>query len=345
MSKAALHQSIRNQSFLLKEWIAGGIAALMLTLALAGLWLAFTRSIWLVFALGGVVAVGLLLPFFAAMPVLHPRRIRVSQTPADFGIARWENVNFLAADGVQLRGWFIPPASSTDGPTIVFVHGLGGNRGELLPEAAMLARAGYGALLFDLRNHGRSRGTLTTLGFREVEDVRGAVAYLEMRGDVNRARIGLFGHSMGAATVVRAAARLAQVRVVIAQGAYSSLEENIARGVIAQAGLPPFIFAPLMIWLGERATGLRVNQVRPIDDVASIAPRALLLIHGMRDSVVTVENSRRLYHAANEPKELFLVNAAQHKTPMFASPSEYEKRVTDFLAVHLRGDRVVQPGI
>lgn len=340
MSKAALHQSILNRSFLLKELLAGSVAALILTLTLAALWLALTRSFLLVFAISGVLAFGLLAPILAAMPVLHPRRIRVTQTPTAFGIARWENVDFRASDGVHLRGWFIPPAPAADGATIIFVHGLGGNRGELLPEAAMLARAWYGALLFDLRNHGRSRGTLTTLGYREVEDVRGAVAYLDARAEVNRARIGLFGHSMGAATVLRAAARIAQVRAVIAQGAYSSLEENIARGVVAQAGLPPFIFARLMVWLGERATGLRVNQVRPIDDVAQIAPRALLLIHGMRDPVVTVENSQRLYRAASEPKELFLVNAAQHKTPMLCNPREFEKRVTDFLALHLRDDLV-----
>jgi fermentation-respiration switch protein FrsA (DUF1100 family) len=135
---------------------------------------------------------------------------------------------------------------------------------------------------------------------------------------------------------LRAAARLSQVRAVIAQSAYSSLEENIARGTIAQAGLPPFLFAPLIVWLGERVTGLRVNQVRPVDDVARIAPRAVMFIHGAQDRAIPPDNSRRLYRAASEPKDLLMIEGAEHHQVMQTNLPEYEKRVTQFLDQHLR---------
>lgn len=336
LNKIALDSFARNRFFLLKEIAAVFIAALILVLAMATLWLAYTRSVFLAVIFFAILSGGLLAPYLAAMPVLHPRRIRVAFTPADFGIAKWQNVAFFSSDGVELRAWFIPPDPQSNGAAVVFVHGLGGNRGELLPEAAMLVKHGYGALLLDLRNHGRSRGTLTTLGYCEVEDVGGAVAYLQARPEVNPDRVGLFGYSMGGATVLRAAARLCQVRAVIAQSAYSSLEENIARGTIAQAGLPPFLFAPLIIWLGERATGLRVNQVRPVDDVAQIAPRAVMFIHGAQDRAITPDNSRRLYRAANEPKELLLIEHAEHHQVMQTNLPEYEQRVTKFLDQYLR---------
>ena len=254
---------------------------------------------------------------------------------------RWEETVFKATDGVELSAWFIPPAPQGDGSTVVFVHGLGGNRGDLLTEAAMLHSRGYGALLFDSRNHGRSRGSITTLGYSEVDDVRGAVEYLLARPEVNPAHIGLFGYSMGGATVLRAAARIPQVRAVIAASAYANLKDNIAHGISTKTGLPPFPFAPLMIWLGERMTGVRIEQIRPVDDVVRLAPRAVLFIHGMQDDAVDVQNAYRLYDAACEPKGLYLVQNASHTGLLFANPQEFERRVGEFLDRNLRGLRSV----
>jgi dipeptidyl aminopeptidase/acylaminoacyl peptidase len=302
------------------------------------LWLAYNRAIYLIFLFFAIIAGGLLIPYLAMMSMLHPRRTHPQITPTGVGIARWENVRLIATDGVELSAWFIPPGPEGDGATLVFVHGLGGNRSELLAEAAMLARHGYGALLIDLRHHGDSQGKMATLGFAETEDVCGAVKFLLSRPEVNPARIGLLGHSMGGATVLRAAARMDQVRAVVAQSAYSSLEENVARGTVAQAGLPPFLFGPLIVWLGERASGLRLKQVRPIDDVPAISPRAILFVHGKQDHAISTENSLRLYAAANEPKELYLMENAGHKAMMAVNPAEYENRVVTFLDRHLRGD-------
>jgi cephalosporin-C deacetylase-like acetyl esterase len=148
----------------------------------------------------GVVAAGAWLAHAKAMGLVHPGRTQPVCTPADRGVVRWEDVRFSSADNLQLAGWFIPPDPRGDGATLIFLHGLGGNRGEFLDEAAMLTEHGYGALLLDMRNHGQSQGTVTTLGYAEVEDVRGAVAYLLARPEVNPQRIGLVGSSMGGST-------------------------------------------------------------------------------------------------------------------------------------------------
>ena len=285
----------------------------------------------------GIVVAGVWLAHTRAMTLVHPGRTQPACTPADRGVGRWEEVRFSTPDNLQLAGWFIPPDPQSDGATLVFIHGLGGNREGLLDEAVMLARHGYGALLLDLRNHGQSQGTVTTLGYAEVEDVRGAVAYLLAQPEVNPERIGLVGCSMGGAVVIRAAARIPQVRVVVAQSAFSSLEENINEGVRALTGLAPFPFAPLVTWFGEREAGLRIRQVRPVDDVAQIAPRALLFIHGEQDPVIDVSNSLRLYEAAREPKELYLIPNAGHGGLLAADPAEFERRVVGFLDAHLRG--------
>ena len=96
-----------------------------------------------------------------------------------------------------------------------------------------------------------------------------------------------------------------------------------------------------MIWLGERMTGLRIDQICPIDDVEHIAPRAVLFIHGTQDPTVNVSNSVKLYNAACEPKSLYLVKNAGHSGLLFASPPEFDLRVADFLDRHLRE---IKPG-
>ena len=337
--QAALPGWLRKHAGLLGRLLAVSVAILFLALTLGAVWLGYMQPVSLLATLALITSAGMILSYVAARPILHPRRTQPKFTPSDFGMPHSEEILFNAADGVELGAWFVPPDPKGDGATVVFVHGLGGNRGDLLAEAALLASRGYGALLIDSRNHGRSRGSITTLGYSEVDDVRGAVEYLLARPDVNPAHIGLFGYSMGGATVLRAAARIPQVRAVIAASTYTNLKDNIAHGIATKTGLPPFPFAPLMIWLGERMTGVRIEQIRPVDDVVRLAPRAVLFIHGMQDQMVDVQNALRLYEAACEPKSLYLVQNASHTGLLFANPQEFERRVGEFLDRNLRGLR------
>jgi fermentation-respiration switch protein FrsA (DUF1100 family) len=284
----------------------------------------------------GTIVGGTVLARWRAMNLVHPRRSWPARTPDDYAVADWEEVSFVAADGVQLAGWFIPPDPHGDGAALIYVHGLGNNREELLDQAAMLRTYGYGALLFDLRNHGESEGEITTLGYTEVEDLRGAVTYLLQRPEVDKDRIGVVAHSLGSAVAIRGAARIPEIRALVVQSAFSSIEDNIAEGVKAFTGLPAFPFAPLVIWFGERETGLKIRHVRPIDDVSQISPRGILFIHGVQDPAIPVENSLRLYEAAGEPKELWLIPHGGHGGFYREEPVEFEGRVVSFLDAHLR---------
>lgn len=296
------------------------------------------RSFWRIFlpCLLGVLALTVIASLFRvahsnAMTLVHPARTQPARTPADYGVQTWEEVSFPNPAGQQLRGWFIPPAPPADGALLVFVHGLGSNRSDLLEQAALLHTHGYGALLFDLRNHGESEGEITTLGYLEAEDVGAAVEYGLSRPEVDARRIGLVGMSMGGATVLRAAARIPEVDAVVAEAAYTSIEDNLAHGVRALTGLPPFPFAPLVAWFGEIEAGIDIRMVRPIDDVDEISPRPLLLIHGDQDPTVPVENSRALYAAALEPKQLYIVPGAGHGGFLQADPQHFEPILVGFL--------------
>ncbi len=279
-------------------------------------------------ALGLVLAAaGIVVARAQAHALVHPAHVTTLITPETVGLADYQPVNFPSSDGLTLRGWYVPPRN---GAVIIFVHGFAGNRSAFLPEAALLARRGYGALLFDLRNSGESDGDTTTLGLREVNDVEGAVDFVlaQSGGAVNR--VGLMGISMGGATAILAAARLPQVSAVVAESAYTSLPDSLGVTFKQMTGLPPFPFAPLVVFFGEREAGLRISQVRPVAAVAAISPRPILLVHGCQDTVIPVSNAQALYAAAGEPKELYLVEGAGHGGFLQAEPQDYPRRLVEF---------------
>lgn len=270
---------------------------------------------------------------------VYPPRNPVETSPDSAGIEDWEAVTFPASDGLEIGAWFVPPAdSSCAQATMILVHGLSGNRGELLPEASALAKQGYGTLLLDLRNHGASEGTITTLGTLEVNDIRGAVEFLKTRPEVDDERIGILGFSLGGATAIMAAARIPDIQVVVSESAYMDLRVDVVPIVRAlTGGYPPALHPAAVLWFASQETGTDLNTVQPINDLAQIAPRPILFIHGEQDMVVPPADAEAMYAAASEPKELYIVPGADHENFFKVEPVEYEQRLLTFLDTHLKG--------
>jgi fermentation-respiration switch protein FrsA (DUF1100 family) len=266
------------------------------------------------------------------MWLVHPDRSPPRRTPDDVGIAQWREVDFQSQDGLSLSAWVVP---ARNGATVILVHGMGGNRAQLLDEAAMLVEDGYGVLLLDLRNCGSSEGDLTTMGYLEILDVGGALAFLSAQAESDPQRVGLLGQSMGGATAILAAARYPEIKAVIAESTFTSVEDNISDSFQALTGLPPFPFAPLVVWFGEREAGVDISQVSPLDGIEAISPRAVLIVHGELDELISVENAHRLYAAAGEPKELYVIPNAGHTGLLQTQPEEYQKRIVRFFDRYL----------
>jgi dipeptidyl aminopeptidase/acylaminoacyl peptidase len=290
----------------------------------------------LIFALASfiiflVVAFGLYLPYIKAYSLVHPERRPNKQNPADFGISDYENVEFTTPDGITLKGWYIAPKNNA---VVVFVHGHRSNRAQFLDYLALVNAQGYGALLFDVRNHGESGGTITTLGLYEAVDAESGVSFVRSR--LPKARIALYGHSMGAGASLLAAAETPEVSAVIVESPFTSLEDNIADGVRELTGLPPFPFAPLVVLFAEREVGNNLHTVRPIDVIGKISPRAVLLIHGEDDLVFPASNSRKLFDAAKEPKQLYIIPEVGHAGFLQAKPNQFPKTVLTFLDTYLK---------
>lgn len=266
----------------------------------------------------------------------HKPRVSIDITPTDFGATDWRDVEFTAADGLTLKGWFIPPDPDADGATILFVHGHGGSRLDYQNIAPLFLREGYGLLMFDLRASGESEGNVVSLGCHEVQDVEAAFEFLSDQPEVDDSRIAIYGHSMGGATAILAMAQLPQAKVLIASAAYTSVYTSIADGVKRLTPLPAFPIADLIVALASVQADCNLFNVRPIETIAESSPRPVLIIQGTDDGTIELHNAEEIYEAAGDPKEIYIVEGAGHADVYEVAPREYERRVLGFLDTYLR---------
>lgn len=291
-------------------------------------------AVWLVL-IGLLVAVGGAVWYLnrlidqSVALLLYPPRSQPGPTPADYGLTA-ETVQLTASDGMALTAWFIPPGGQVDGATLIYVHGYSANRGALLDQAAVLHEAGYGALLLDLRNHGESGTAVTTWGQAEAADVVAAYNYLLTRPEVNPARIGLVGKSMGGAVVAQAAQQLPGVALLVLESCYTSLAENMPNIVPSVARVPAFL-APIIFRRMDAETAVSLTEFNTTDIVADLA-MPLLVIHGDLDGLVPLAQGQAIFAAANQPKQLTIIPGAGHQDIFTINPDQFAAGLEMFLA-------------
>lgn len=285
----------------------------------------------LLFIAGLLVLLGIVLFYFTwrrAWELTHPPRKALTRTPADLGIAH-EDVTFPTRDGLTLSGWFIP---TQNGRTLIACHGIFDNREQFLEQTVALAQEGYGFLLYDSRAHGNSSGRVCTYGHDEINDVAAAVAYLESRPEVDARQLGILGNSLGGITAIRAAARLPQLRVIVAESTFADFGRDMRAAFTRFTHLPAFPFAPLVIFWGTRMTKIDLNNIRPVEDISAIAPRPIFLISDLADAIVAEPfDGELLYARAGHPKELWQVPDCRHVQCFTDHREDYLRRVSAFL--------------
>lgn len=271
-----------------------------------------------------------------ASRLFRPPRVAITQDDRDTArkdIPGVTEVTLHAPDGPRLSGFYAPPRSG-NGSVVVMAHGVGANRMQLLSEAEILSRHGYGVLFFDWRGHGDSEGDVTTWGDREQSDFTAAVDFATAQPDVHADRIAGLGFSIGASVVSLVAARDSRLRAVVLEAVYPSFSEEMGQ-MMGSRGV-------LSLWptlATARWYGVRPDNIRPIDHVGAIAPRPVLFIDGDQDPNTPLPVMKRVYDAAGDPKELLVVPGAEHGGYARAAPAEYERVLTQFLDGALLGAR------
>jgi len=274
----------------------------------------------------------------------------------DFERIEGERFDFHSFDGHALNGMILR-AARTDEPRglIVFAHEYASDAYSCARYCRPLLDAGYEVLTFDFRGHGRSGGEQDYkprqwATEREQSDMLGAIAYAEDYLAQRRrpSALGLFGISRGAGAAILGAVGVPSVRVIVTDGAFSTdttLEHLMKRWstifarvrVVAESHPP--VFWRFLRWLllrhCKRKFGCRFPSVRKA--IVRLGHTPILFIHGARDSLIPVTQSKLLYELAKGPKELWIVPSAKHNHAVVAQPQEYARRIVRFFDAHLAG--------
>jgi uncharacterized protein len=286
------------------------------------------------------------LSIYIATKLVYVPQKPIYATPASLGL-QFKYVTFPSReDQVQLKGWFIPGVlpngNLTAQRTIIMVHGTRTNRADkdagLLKLSAEVARHGFAVLAFDMRGTGESPAAPLSLGYFEQRDVLGAVDFLRSGPlaypDLGRPRIiGGWGVSMGAATLMMAAAQEPAIRAIVSDCAYADIIPILEREV-PNGGHLPALFTPGTLFAARVLYGIDFYAVRPVDIVASIALRPIFFIHGASDTYVPPSNMDILATAARTGShanvQTWLVPGADHAQSFNTEGAVYVDRVVAF---------------
>lgn len=268
--------------------------------------------------------------------LLHPDPLASGYTLASFPFgAATRDVSFPSLDGTPLSAWFVP-AGPVDRPSVILLAGYGQGRASLLPQASYLHKADYNVLLLDVRGTGDSAGTFT-FGMQEPQDVRAAVSFVLKQPEVDPHRVAVQGVSIGGAIALLAAAQDRRITAVVAESAFTSLQEMIADDFHRYTRLPLFPVGDAGIWLMQRALGGSVAAVDPLRAMAALKGRPILLIGDSEDAVSPPHSTKRLFAAADRPKELWLIQGTAHANGYLVFPHRYQEHVLRFYGAYLGG--------
>ncbi len=265
---------------------------------------------------------------------INAERATLEDFPEDFNLDYTE-INLTAADGTNLVGWYMPPQN---GSVIILQHGYKSERDEMVDEAAMLIRNGYGTAMIDVRGHGQSDGELISFGRYEMQDLDVLYEFVIAQPGVDADKIGALGNSMGGSLLIQYAAQNPNIKALVADSAFSSITDTVQTSVEHFTGLPGWLFGGPMIWFAEREVGFSVEEVAATGKIGQLSPRPIFLLQGGSDVVVDPDSGRKLYEAANEPVELWYEESLDHVEFFSAYPAEYEERIVGFFDEHVLGN-------
>lgn len=253
------------------------------------------------------------------------RPVRTAQARA--ALPNLEEVSW-ESEGATLRGWFVP---GRERAAVVLVHGSGGNRDDLLGELTILAEAGFTLLTFDWPGQGESGGRIQW-DEPERAAVRSALLWLSARPEVDPARIGAFGFSLGTVPLLQVAVHDPRLQALALAGAPIGYEDHIRwdfrkYGPISQ--LPG-------LW-ADRLRGMHMDDQIPLQIVSEFAPRPLLFVLGEDDGIVPPKKTRELFAAAREPKELLALPGVGHGEYAARGEAVYAEHLTTFFKRALLG--------
>ena len=201
------------------------------------------------------------------------------------------------------------------GGVVLYLHGNGSNVGANVEHANRFHQLGLSVFAIDYRGYGKSQGDFPSES-QVYEDAQLAWDYLVKQRGVNPNQIYIYGHSLGGAIAIDLAVHHPEAAGLIVEGSFTSTRAMVD----FQKGL--FWLFPIDWLLTQRFDSLsKVDRLQ----------MPVLFIHGTADNVVPVEMSKKLFDAAPEPKQLYIVPGGGHNNVAQIGGAEYLQIVSQFL--------------
>ncbi|HEY0954630.1 MAG TPA: CocE/NonD family hydrolase [Roseateles sp.] len=282
----------------------------------------------LALALAAFVVVIASLSLVAGEVLTRPVRQAIGAPPPGLGT---EVVTLKDGNGLTIAGWFLPGRSGEG--AVLPLHGVRGNRLQMLARARWLQREGIASLLIDLPAHGESGGDRISFGRQEALATEAALAWLRTR--LPAEKVGAIGVSLGGASLLFAR-RQPELDALVLESVYPTINDAVQDrlamrlGSIASQALAPLLLVQLPLRLG-----LSTDDLRPLAAVAHVhAP--LLVASGTKDLHTRWVETERLFAAAREPKSLWAAQGAAHVDLHAFDAAAYEARLGPWLKAQLR---------
>ncbi|HPG12435.1 MAG TPA: alpha/beta hydrolase [Chitinophagaceae bacterium] len=251
------------------------------------------------------------------------------QITGDIPIFQYDTVWLQIKSGLKINAWYAKTDSSSKGTVIMF-HGITSNKSVMIPEANEFLYQGYNIMMVDLRAHGNSDGSTTTIGIKESEEVKLAWDWVRQNGENN---IFLYGISMGAVVVSKAIKDYSiHPKGVILEMPFGSMKSYLqARARLL--GFRGFTQKPFS-WL----VGFWINVERGLQGFGHQTKKyvrhiscPVLVQWGAEDNIVLKSETEEVYKAlTTSDKKLVVYENAGHESLLQKDPSKWQREIEDF---------------
>lgn len=226
---------------------------------------------------------------------------------------------------VDLECWSIPVVESKG--TVILFHGYATSKSSMLERAYILHNMGYSTLLVDFMGSGESEGNITTIGYREAENVESAFKYIKSKGEKH---IFLLGTSMGAVAIMKAINDYSITpNGIIIECPYATMIETISIR-FKLMGLPPTPTAHALAFWGGLQHGFNAFTLEPVEYAKKVDIPSLL-IYGANDEKVASDETQRIYKNLNGKKRLSIYPHSSHADYLSNEEERWIQDVANFL--------------
>jgi fermentation-respiration switch protein FrsA (DUF1100 family) len=252
----------------------------------------------------------------------------------------YEEVSFFSQDGTKIAGWYFRAQDKTlkqdpknrwqalrprKNRVLIHFHGNAQNVSTHFSQLYWTTQFGYDYFILDYRGYGASHGKPNHKGVQE--DIVAAVDYIVNGGPtgVKPESVILYGQSVGGASLLGAYDNIkdtSKIQTVVVEGGFGSYQRIARRKMSSWWVSWPFQWLSYVL-LSDKYAGEK--------NAEKITPVPLLVIHGKADNIVEPIEGQEIFAAAKEPKQLWLIDEANHLQTYYVQQGTYQEKLIHYL--------------